>query len=279
MYAARDPTRGTLSGARRAGCAEAPRVSFDASFVVSFDVSFVVSFDVSSVRADYSPLGTCVLQATEVPARPPSFDGAVLICDLAEDITAEALREALAAYGHVCTVETVPAVGAAVRVRYATHGEAERAVAELMRSGSLPGGAGHACVEYNERAYGRRGWCVAEEIFATEAVLYLSMPPLTRAKAVGISHEASTPARPLQPTARTNKDVLERLDAATFTGKGDARNVTTIMLAHDLRLQDMLRRRNDLRSWQKQPPHMAKKKALPVPPVRERGAPGADTVR
>lgn len=194
----------------------------------------------------YSPMGTCVLQAAEVPTRPPSFDGVVLACDLANGTTEAALREALAPYGDIRLVEMGHSAGAA-RVSFATHDQADLAVVE--GSASLPGGGGYLCLEYNDRAYECRGWCVAEEVFATECLLYLRLPgSFARSKAIRISHDGHTPPADLQPTPRTNVEVLERLDRAVFTGKGDARNVTSIIIAHDLRLKSLLQTRKSARN-------------------------------
>ena len=96
---------------------------------------------------------------------------------------------------------------------------------------------------YNERPYNSRGWCVAESIFATECLLHLEIPLLPRAKATVLAHDGATPLTEQPPTHRTNREVLEALERATFTGKGDAQRVERIVLAHDIRLRGILARR------------------------------------
>jgi hypothetical protein len=120
--------------------------------------------------------GSAVLQKKAIPPRPTAYDGSLVLFDLPRVVSltlmtasAENVRRlqrwALRARLQTLPIGTVQelelaADGATACVRFATHTEAENALAVLHERG-------HACdYEYNERAYdGKegRGWCIAEQ--------------------------------------------------------------------------------------------------------------------
>mmetsp|Transcript_77320 Transcript_77320/g.153493 ORF Transcript_77320/g.153493 Transcript_77320/m.153493 type:complete len:216 (-) Transcript_77320:303-950(-) len=190
----------------------------------------------------YSPVGTCVLIAKQVPPRPREDDGAVLGCELAPDVNESQLRSAI---GPVVGLDgglegdkiqeidiTVQGGGAEAHIVFNTH---ESAVVATECAIGLPHGRGYLCLRYNDRPYNQRGWCVAEEFFSTECLLRLEMPKLARAKAIEIFSDSGPVT--LQPAARRVDAGIQCVRNATFTGKGDLDVVQKIIVSHAKRIE------------------------------------------
>ena len=97
-----------------------------------------------------SAVGTTVLRCPQIPARPPSFDGALCLFDL--QLTEQGkLRTELGRFGEIVSIDLShrPPL-----VRFATHQAAlDAKVAKL--SATICSGVDTL---YNERPYIRRGW-------------------------------------------------------------------------------------------------------------------------
>ena len=92
-----------------------------------------------------------VLQYKSIPERPPSFDGLVVLGDVAPSADEAALRAALSHVAAVVRVELQDDRTAVVT--FASHDEATRAVA------AGPGALyGWLDTKYNARPYDLRGW-------------------------------------------------------------------------------------------------------------------------
>ena len=92
-----------------------------------------------------------VLQYKSIPERPPSFDGLVVLGDVAPSADEAALRAALSRVAAVVRVELRDDRTAVVT--FASHDEATRAVA------AGPGALyGWLDTKYNARPYDLRGW-------------------------------------------------------------------------------------------------------------------------
>ena len=108
-----------------------------------------------------SAIGTTVLQLKNIPPRPPEYDGAICLFDLAPHADEATIKMALAEFGTIKSV-TVGGWPPAV-VRFATH---DTAIAVKEAAERLKGIAGGIDTLYNERPYddghggdGGRGWC------------------------------------------------------------------------------------------------------------------------
>ncbi len=179
-----------------------------------------------------SPLGTAIVQMKDIPPRPSSLDGCVLACAVSSAIEDATLRGALEAFGQLASCERLPNLSE-VRAQYVTHEAALAAAAHEDHATQLGQGA-FVCVLYNERPYGQRGWCVAEEMFSTEC-LRLPLPTQPRRKCVCLLSDGSAVEK-TPGSKRTMRDVEERIRQATFTGKGDQKTVLQIYLTYQRRL-------------------------------------------
>ena len=172
-----------------------------------------------------SPLSTHVLQLRDIPPRPPSYDGCALACEISPQLATEALRAKLSAFGTLVALTREPPDAAEARVRFASHAEAEAAAAGGVEA--LGGGA-YVCLEYNERPFAERGWCVAEEVFSTECMVSLhgQLPKLARPKIAALRADGSSVE--VVPEERSAAEVYALMKSTTFLGKGDRATVMKI---------------------------------------------------
>lgn len=179
-----------------------------------------------------SPLGTMVLQIKQIPPRPAELNGRVLACELASAVNDADLRSALGAFGPIeeCSRRLDSEVA---HVKFASH---EHASAAAAHGSSWPrlGERAFVCMQYNERPYAHRGWCVAEEVFSTECLLRVPLPPMSRPKIVSLGDQGE--ADEIVPKMRRMSDVKQEIGSATFTGKGDHEVVLHIFLTFQYRL-------------------------------------------
>lgn len=137
-----------------------------------------------------SPLSTHVLQLRDIPPRPAALDGCALACDLSPQMTTDMLRAKLAAFGTLLSLTREPPDAIEASVRFASHAEAS---ASAAAGAEAIGGGAYVCLEYNERPFEERGWCVAEEIFSTECMVSLhgQLPTLRRPKIAQLRADGS----------------------------------------------------------------------------------------
>lgn len=102
-----------------------------------------------SMAGLYASVYTSVVQLKAVPARPVAYDGCLLVFSAGDDVAR--LRDLFTRFGRLAGCEIVEA--GVVRIRFESHAEMERSLAEV----TLDGGA-WACAEINERPYNDRGW-------------------------------------------------------------------------------------------------------------------------
>ena len=186
------------------------------------------------MRVDASAVGTTVLQVKEIPPRPARLDGALSLFGCLADVDATAIQAALGRFG---TIVSCVREGDGATVVFETHKAAlaaRRATDELT----------HLCAgidtQYNERSYdGRtgegnydddrgRGWCCFEGSISGELIARLSVYPKMRSALESLppkllNMSADAPSEPIEAGAlagRVEANVA-RLEAATFTGKGD----------------------------------------------------------
>ena len=169
-----------------------------------------------------SAVATTVLQSTEIPERPHAFDGALALFELHDGVDQARIEAAFPSAVEVCiTMAQPPAI-----VRFASH---EAALA-AKGAGAPAGICGGINTLYNERAYSDRGWCTFEDAVSKELVMRLQEFPRMKSalevlppKVFALS--SATPPRPLSiddAEARGHvQRVVQRIEAATFTGKGD----------------------------------------------------------
>eukprot|EP00322_Chrysochromulina_rotalis_P025119 CAMPEP_0115861102 /NCGR_PEP_ID=MMETSP0287-20121206/17480_1 /TAXON_ID=412157 /ORGANISM="Chrysochromulina rotalis, Strain UIO044" /LENGTH=168 /DNA_ID=CAMNT_0003315467 /DNA_START=161 /DNA_END=668 /DNA_ORIENTATION=- len=81
---------------------------------------------------------------------------------------------------------------------------------------------GEGC-EYNDRPYAERGWCIAEQIFASDCLLRLPMPSVDQPKLVRLLDDGKGVRA--NPLLRDAKEAMAAMSAATFTRKGDVKTV------------------------------------------------------
>ena len=192
-----------------------------------------------------SVVGTTVLMSKEIPLRPPEFDGVLGLYDLAEDVDATSIRAAFAEFGDIVWIEIGGHPDA--RVRFSTHDaalDAKRAAARLRRI------CGGIDTLYNDRSYdGRegeegdkgRGWCHFELAVSGELIVRLrAYPKLEGAldtlppKVLVLSSTAPIAPVDLRAEALETRvdEVVARIGAATFTGKGDKSMVIDMYKAY-----------------------------------------------
>ena len=181
-----------------------------------------------------SPLGTAVLQIKDIPMRPKALDGCIAVCQLDANTPDQAIEDYLSTFGRVCNYahdECEPDASA----RYERHASA-RAAAD---SDHRPlGESSFVCLAYNERPYHERGWCVAEEMFSTECLLRLKLPPLARPKVLSLrAGGTAVEVRPkVSDLSQRSSEVQAAILRTTFTGKGDREKVLQIHIAYQRRL-------------------------------------------
>ena len=184
-----------------------------------------------SVMADLysSPLGTTVLLLQEIPERPVRFNGRVLVCDVPTGKAAmPVLQQRLSQFGVVRAV-TEDASGD-IKVRFETHAAARSAVEKFDMKDAF--GDGWMCLEYNDRPYPERGWCVLESTVSLEAISRSTVHPDLAAAynemALSKVYQLSASGKPQSitpPKPQRASDTVARLQAAKFTGKGDDEKV------------------------------------------------------
>uniref|UniRef100_A0A7S2JMI1 Uncharacterized protein n=1 Tax=Haptolina brevifila TaxID=156173 RepID=A0A7S2JMI1_9EUKA len=179
-----------------------------------------------------SPLGTSVVQIKHVPPRPPSLDGCVHACHLASSVDIPTLTQTLSRFGELLHVGSINA--ASTRCTFTRHEAARAASGHMFRVEDRLGVGAYVSLEFNDRPYDDRGWCVAEEIFATECLLRVELPLMARPKAVSLSEGGE--ATLLRPRPRHPTDIEEAIGRATFTGSGDRKTVLQIYLTYQMRL-------------------------------------------
>ena len=137
-----------------------------------------------------SPVGTSVLELRTVPPRPAEFQGCVTVYSAAagggsgdggsssgggggglrgDDASTAALGAVMSDFGEVLELEIEPeGRPEEASVRFATHAQAERAVAKAKeRDPSLV-----AVLSYSGRPYAERGWPIFEDGVSREAVVW-----------------------------------------------------------------------------------------------------------
>jgi hypothetical protein len=183
-------------------------------------------------RVYASVTGTTVLALKDIPPRPAEYDGRITLFGR-DGVDAE-LRAQLVAFGEVLELSVS---GAQVNVRFATHEQAEAAVAALPAAATV----------YNSTRYDRdggggpySGWCTFEQGTGKMVVAHLTavvrraaerQRPLparlacaeaSRAKVIDISGGASSPLTTMeQSPEELLEDTMEAIEHATFVGKGD----------------------------------------------------------
>ena len=201
--------------------------------------------------------GTAVLQQKTVPSRPAMYDGGVQLFGIKEELrTAEALTEDMRQFGAVVSCEILPSLvdlraGVAERqvetvhaanaiVRFATHAEAEAAVAGLKAQKR------GATFLYNDTPYegvGGRGWCLVEQgssmvvaAHLTKASAQGTLPAqfaravASRPKVIDLSDGKSEvrDAEETDPTALLER-TMRGLHAARFTFPSDKEMAIAMM--------------------------------------------------
>ena len=192
-----------------------------------------------------SVVGTMVLVSKDVPPRPPEFDGALGLYDLVEGVDANSIHAALAEFGDIVSIEIGGHPDA--KVRFSTHEAALKAKRAAARLSRICGGIGTL---YNDRSYdGRegeegdkgRGWCQFELAVSGELIVRLrAYPKLEGAlntlppKVLALSSTAPIVPVDLRAEALETRvdEVVARIDAATFTGKGDKSMVIDMYKAY-----------------------------------------------
>ena len=175
-----------------------------------------------------SVTGTTVLMQREVPSRPSAYDGKIRLFGVAAALRDEAaLRTDLTRFGTVTACEIRPALvdledgpgrriakvkAAHADVAFATHGEAEAALAGLAKQHR------GAALFYNATPYEDKGWCLVEgcsgvvAAHLTKAAKQTALPEkyqqaeAARAKLIDITGCTTADAKP---------EVLERSEEPT----------------------------------------------------------------
>ena len=79
--------------------------------------------------------------------------------------------------------------------------------------------------------------CVAEEIFSTECLLRLSLPPMDRPKCVSLLEDGHA-VENVPGGTRQMHEVEQKLGNAKFTGKGDQKDVVRLYYLYQRRLDE-----------------------------------------
>ena len=205
---------------------------------------------------------TSVVQVKHVPPRPAQYDGRVLAFNLPADTREDHLRIALSEFGTVADCTVIPGEGAcSATVRFATHAEAERAVADMKSNPN-----GWSTLEYNDRPYDGderaegRGWPAFEQGASLTVAAHLasaerkgqlptsfrlaqgSRPKLVEIREDGV-HPRDTGA--LDAT-QLLADLEHTVGRAVFTGKGDKEKVMAQLEKFKKLIED------GLTSWMKE---------------------------
>ena len=188
--------------------------------------------------------GTSVLQLKDIPPRPAEYDGriALFAAGRNELPSEDALRASLGSYGEV--LELARGSGTEAHARFATHAQAEAAVA-AMQTGTIA-----ADFVYNTTHYDKEGgtpysgWCTFEQGVSMMVAAHVEeavnrstsqgtalpdrLTHMQRPKLIDISDGQT---RPREVTERP-KAVLEAttaaIEKAKFVGKGDKLMVTQL---------------------------------------------------
>ena len=182
-----------------------------------------------------SPLGTAVVQIKEIPRRPASLDGSVLILSQGIELDEGHLSDVLATFGRIRSVEVLSPIEA--RAKFERHEDAERCAA--MADGRV----GAVMMEYSGRPYDERGWCILEESVACEGPLRaqrhagtrhaLSRAPRAKLYELGVAGTAVEKA----PRPQNAASVARRLEAGAFSnGKADVDAVRLMYEEYQVRL-------------------------------------------
>lgn len=100
---------------------------------------------------------TCVLLQKVIPARPPAYDGGVILRHLPSDVSEEALRCAISANGSSVVSVELSASRCEARVTYASHADAEEAVATQPFRGDPLLRDAEGVLSFNETPYEAEG--------------------------------------------------------------------------------------------------------------------------
>ena len=126
-----------------------------------------------------SAVGTTVLQLREIPARPATFVGWIVLFNVAPSLNAAAARAALGGYGEIVAVDDrrEPPVlrEGEFAVRFASH-ESVESVLKAMPTSDLWAGLDNL---YTDMAYDRSGWYTSARLSSarsTEQVPQHSSP-------------------------------------------------------------------------------------------------------
>lgn len=110
----------------------------------------------------FSAVGTTVLQLPSIPQRPPRFDGALRLENLARKLDKIDCLKELSRIGEL-QQESWTEQNGTVMVKFVEHEDAVKLV-KLLKEGSLPkwrdllGTAHRVTMVYNETVYNKRGW-------------------------------------------------------------------------------------------------------------------------
>ena len=173
-----------------------------------------------------SALGTTVVRHRAIPARSSSLDGELVVLGF-EPVTGHnaaepALRLALEAHGTLDSLH-IDTQGR-WRARFASHAAAERAAAAGIA------GAAAAFTSYNSRSYEERGWTTFESAVSTYAVVRASYYPRLQSSLSPLPPKLIDIGGSSMSIVAQHSDVdlptqidhqRARIQAATFTGKGD----------------------------------------------------------
>jgi len=187
-----------------------------------------------------------VFRHLSIPARPPEFDGLVVVCNVPSNATAD-LRALLASDGR-CLVDLRSENTGHVTACFSTQIEAETCVAQLQDVLSKQFVGAFICLGYNDTPYLNRGWCVFETAVSTECITqgsrlhgwYLDIDDLPE-KLIEIGPQDTCAMLPsdIATTRRgfmeherpTREESIEQsIRLAHFTGAGDVHTVTTMYL-------------------------------------------------
>jgi len=190
--------------------------------------------------------GTAVVQLKDIPKRPREYDGRITV-SMIPSSSSDDVHADLSRFGEVLDIKIEG--NQAAHVRFASHEQAARCVAELKTEKRRA-----SCV-YNETGYDRKcaigesfsGWCTVEQGLASMVVAHLSeatqtaeswardLPlhfkeaQLSRAKLTDISAGKARAVliseEPRELLKRTSEDLLD----ANFVGKGDKERVANML--------------------------------------------------
>uniref|UniRef100_A0A7S3T6I3 Uncharacterized protein n=1 Tax=Emiliania huxleyi TaxID=2903 RepID=A0A7S3T6I3_EMIHU len=236
-----------------------------------------------------SAVGTTVLQIKEIPPRPQEFDGELCLFGLKAGVDEAAVCQALSDLStefESCDLAFESTYGV---VRFTTHAAALRAKAANTFS-ELCGGVD---TRYNERSYdgrgdgegGRdgdegRGWCCFEGGVSGELLVRLSVYPRMKAELDKLPPKLISLAsgRAPEPVELSHSDVWQRvqqvvesIEKATFTGKGDKEVVPVLYKGYVERVATVLASTLALQT--------TLETSAEVPPIPLVDAPPADALR